>query len=208
MINIFLLIPTGVFAEANIAEQDASKTILLTAPGTLSGTVQSNKHADSKMQENMKFSPESTTVEPPQRYNFPHYNFVREHTPRFPQYGQVNGPYNPWAEQESERRLPPALPPASDISSNPWDLSGRYPAGNAGYGTSPGIYPRHPNYYNPPGSTGMPGFGGMDEFQSKYTDGIFRDTNPAMMGPFFNGIMPGLGGEDKLDFPFTPFNMF
>ena len=206
-----LITSPAVFTEANISQEDASKTILLTAPGTISGRI---KQPDSgKLPETVfpgqadnQQVPGSTTAQPAQRYNYPFYNFVEERDFKFPQYGQVNGKNNPWSDDEANRRLPPPLPPTRGFSSNPWDISGRnilepnpYPPTGSAYRSAP--------YPSSPGLPMMPGFGGFNDFFPNPTDGIYRDTNPAVMGPFMNGMMPGLD-DNSFDFPFSPFNMF
>ena len=157
--------------------------------------------------------PESTLVQPPQRYNYPFYNYVNEREMKFPQYGQVNGRHNPWSEIESNRRLPPALPPSYGYSSNPWDLTGNRIIGLEQYSGPRSNQLSRGYSANTPGNFSLQGFGNEDGMFPDYTDGIFRDTNPASMGPFFNGLMPGSGflpglENDKFDFPFSPFSMF
>lgn len=214
MISVSLLISTAVFSEANISQEDAAKTILLTAPGTISGIVRqpgsdSSSSATVPGASNSAAVPDTTIKQPPQRYNYPFFNYIEERDYKFPQYGQVNGRNNPWSESESEpnRRLPPPLPPARGFSSNPWDLSGRdilAPSPNR----APSQGYRPPRYSNTPSMSMMPNFGGFDDMLPNYADGIYRDRNPASMGPFMNGFMPGLDNNDSFDFPFSPFNMF
>ncbi len=212
---IIALLPfsSAVFSEANIPQQDPSKTILLTAPGTITGIV---KQPESKGTPAEKFpgevnpnqAPQGTTAQPAQQYNYPYYNFIQERDFKFPQYGQVEGRSNPWSDSEYYPRLPPALPPTRGYSSNPWDITGRdilEPGANQTPGS--GYRYRTPRYSTSPTMPMMPGFGDFNDMLPNYSNGIFRDTNPAAMGPFMNGLMPGLD-NNNFDFPFSPFNMF
>jgi hypothetical protein len=210
LISVSMLLPAGLFAEANISPENSSKTILLTAPGTLSGIIPQPKINNSGQEDTAAptaSEPESTTLNPPQRYNFPFYNYIEEDRGlKFPQYGQVRGRHNPWSEAESNRPLPPPLPPARGYSSNPWELNGENPRYRPYRNPQPNYYAPEQYSYNPPGYS-APGFGNIEGMYPDYTDGIYRDTNPAVMGPMFNGFMPGLD-NNNFDFPFSPFNMF
>jgi hypothetical protein len=219
-LGLLLIFPAGLLAEANIEAVDMEKSYLLTAPGTISGKIVEQSSHTQGASNSDEFVPETN---PPRRYDFPHYNFIQDPQLRFPQYGQMRGRQNPWSEKESRRQRPPPLPtflpPASKNSvTNPWDLTG-------GRINEYDSYPRYPDSgypsYRNPYNTSLPmsGFGSMyhPKDMSDYTDGIFRDTNPAARGPF-NGFMPGLdmgnnhfmpGMEnDDTNLPFSPFGMF
>lgn len=194
ILGIACWIPLTVCGEANINTEDATKTFLLTAPGTLTGRVPGEKPDPEETVAN----PDSTS-QTPLRYKPGRYRQGGE-SYKFPQYGQVYGKYNPWSEQEANRRLPPPLPPASPYYSNPWDLSGTLPAHPDTY--VPGNYGYHPPR--------QPNYGVYDYSQNMnrgYPNSIYRDTNPANSMPFFNGMMPGLGGGNNGS-PFSPFGMF
>lgn len=201
-------LPEGSLAEANVPdEQGAKSPFLLTAPGTLSGMPDNEAPADSAANGEGGFPPTSQPF--PLRFKTQEYdNHVESY--KFPQYGQVSGRNNPWSEQESNRPLPPLLPPANPYYSNPWDLSGRFPASpQGGYQGPPAGYPAMPQPYpyDPAGAPpGYNPYANRPGYSPDFPGGIYRDTNPAM-GPFFDGMLPGMGGED-FDFPFAPFNMF
>lgn len=192
--GIIFLIPLKVLSEANIETEDNTKTFLLNAPGTLSGKI-FRQQPDA---EKNKSRPSSTMQEPlkfkPGRYPKGGESF------KFPQYGQVYGRYNPWSEEASNRRLPPPLPPASADYANPWDLSGRLGLPNRGYQPNPYSYNPAPGYGNYP-------YGYTQNLNPGFPGGIYRDTNPANSLPIFNGLMPGMGGQNS-GLPFSPFGMF
>ncbi len=207
-----LLTPTALLSEANIPQQDPSKTYLLTAPGTLTGKVKQpgsdvgSNSSNLPGQINREQIPNSTVAQPPQQYNYPFFNFIEERDLKFPQYGQVEGRSNPWSASEYNPRLPPPLPPTRGFSSNPWDITGRDILEPGNYQTPDHAY-RSPRYSTSPSMPMMPGFGGFNDMMPGYSDGIFRDTNPAAVSPFMNGLMPGLD-NNSFDFPFSPFGMF
>lgn len=193
LLGVFFWLPLSASGEANIETKDASKTFLLTAPGTLTGRVPGDKP-----DVNEQIAPRpATTIQQPLRYKPGRYKKGGE-SYKFPQYGQVYGRYNPWSERESNRQLPPPLPPASPNYSNPWDLSGRLPAQTGGH-------PSNPYFYNPAPNRGLYGY--SPNLNPDFPGGIYRDTNPANTMPLFNGMMPGLGADNN-GFPFSPFGMF
>lgn len=200
VLALSLLQHGAILAEANIGKNAQNKTILLTAPGTLSGT----KQDDSLQQKEIKRSQGRAIP-----YNQSPYKFVDPEYFKFPQYGQVEGFNNPWSnEAQLNRQRPPAPPPASRYSSNPWDVGGD--AFSPGLGNpSPDPYsyrpPQSPSLGGYPRSPRSPYGDPIDKFNSDIPQGLFRDTNPAAIAPFMNGVMPGMGGDN---FPFSPFGMF
>lgn len=194
IIGVLFLIPITLFAEANISDEEKLKSFLLTAPGTLSGKI--NK--DEPDEENRSSRP-AERLQQPLKYKPSRYNRGGE-SYKFPQYGQVNGRHNPWSEQEQNRSLPPPLPPASPYYSNPWDLGGKLPPQTGSY--SPGPYMYNPDAYQAYGPYSNP-----QNLNPNFPADYYRDTNPAANMPFFNGVMPGMGG-DNYGLPFTPFGMF
>ena len=196
--SIALLLPSLIWAEANINMQEQTPSFLLKAPGTITGM----QSAPPEMTPGNAPRFKAGLQPPPLRYKSPVPD-NRVDSYRFPQYGQAVSRYNPWDVREKQRRLPPALPPANPFSENPWDLSGRLPAqSNMGYQAES---PAFPGYYSS-GAYGFDQFGSPQGLYPDYPDAIYRDANPASM-PFYNGPMPGLN-DRRLDFPFMPFNMF
>ena len=186
----------SLFADANIADVDPQKTFLLTAPGTLSGALEESQ-TQPQAQPPMPARPADTRWQPQP------YRFVGEDAERFPQHGQQPGYNNPWTEDPPSYAIPGYRGAYSvpTPSNNPWHVEGdyspefdmtqseRFPY-NASQIYSPGLYEPRVDYY------------------SDYTNGIYRDSNPAASyPPMFNDFMPGLGGEG-LDFPFMPFGRF
>lgn len=199
LIGVSLVMISSVSADANIKDEDASKTYLLTAPGTLSGEIRGGG-ANQAQTDGQFLRPDKTENRLPQQYQ-PRprrYNYVDEDY-NFPQYDQISRQNNPWYEQRPNSRVPP-LPLPNRYSSNPWDLGG-------GPSTGAGLYRPRPFSSYPGLNQGYGQYGRTDSFQSDYPDGIFRDSNPASTMPFMNGVMPGLGGND-FGLPFSPFGMF
>lgn len=193
-IGASLVIPVTLFAEANINTDENLKSFLLTAPGTLTGKTQKE---EPPVKENTSRRP-AARMQQPLRFKPGRYRKGGE-SYKFPQYGQVNGGVNPWSETELNRRLPPALPPASPNYSNPWDLGGKLPPQSG-----PNSYN---NMYNPGFNQGYGPYGYSQNMNPGFPGDIYRDTNPAASMPFFNGVMPGMGGDNN-GFPFSPFGMF
>ncbi len=190
------LAPAALLAEANVPDENAQSTFLLTAPGTLS-TPMIEDRPNSADQPPPRFK---SNLQPrPLRYPARQFgNGVESY--KFPQYGQVKGRNNPWSDEEPRRRLPP-LPPANPYFSNPWDLSGQMPVRPQSPGYQPAPYP-----YCSAGTPGYHAFRNDPFMNPDFPDTIYRDTNPASP-PFIDGFFPGANGGN-FDFPFAPFNMF
>ena len=212
---IFLMmLSASVMADASVDARAGDKTFLLNAPGTLSGTVKggSGQHesstpngggtlpeldaASSSPQGTPRFVSPQHSAPPPRQYRY-----VEDNERKFRQFGQTSGQNNPWFEQNRQGFARPPQPMPPQQITNPWQLGGMPPLnvpenGRAEYSTSP--YPRYaPQRYN-----------AQNQFYPDYPDGIYRDTNPALIGmPGQSGFLPGFDGN-SFPFPLSPFGMF
>lgn len=191
--TIIILFSSGVFADASIAESERSNTILLTAPGTLTGanTRESGIAARSTL-------PASSFIQPKQ------YKYIPDHY-KFPQYGQRRLQSNPWREDMKNKRVNRPRSSGYNQYDNPWDISNLPPVNVQRYPRKPvnGLSMREPHN----------GLYGDDYSNSSFfprfpTIAEERRGLPSTSGGFpFDEMMPGLGkGEDG--FPFMPFDMF
>ena len=196
LVSLFLcvVISPSLFADASIDTLDKKKTILLTAPGTLSGGSVEPKSL-----------PNSVSI-PSREYRYAGDRYDQQ-LKKMPQFGQQFGQNNPWTQQQFR----PSLRPDNQRNhnnnaqgyNNPWHIGGPQPVG--------------PDYnqqsFRPPNQNQFGNqFGGMTGMYPEYAEGIYRDTNPAANSPLFNGMMPGGMGNDfpfsNFSAPFTPFGMF
>ncbi len=189
VIGLCLLPSTIVLADANVDSKNREKTFLLVAPGTLSHSIKGQQNTEESL------PPPKPGKTDPRRYRFVGDNYFK-----LRQFGQEKGLNNPWTEQR--HRAAPVVRrhgATTQEFANPCHLSGAHPPGLENFQSG---YPP----YMPPADNMAPGvYGGLNDFYSDYTDGIYRDTNPAAFGPGFNSFMlPGLGSND-FDFPFLPF---
>lgn len=184
-----LLISQALLAEAKIAEPDRQSTYLLTAPGTLSNLPRTEIKPD---------TPRS--VQRPQRPR-PDYRFVDDYHLRFKQFGQERGQSNPWTEPKDRgfyRRQAPLTEPSISYG-NPWHLDGAHPPELRDFRS--GSYP----LLGPQDSLAPGIYGGLEDFYTNFSDGIYQDTNPAAIGRGFGSyLFPGIDGDDS-GFPFMPF---
>ncbi len=217
-----LLMSSSILADASVQLQNADKSFLLNAPGTLSGVVKNNMRNQthipkSKAQGDRKVATPSTLREsktgsqtasstrfapvprfPPQEQ--PRYRYPQNNEPKIRQFGQFNGQNNPWFDRSLNSAEQQRNTPSHPIT-NPWQLGGMPPLTDMidlpqGGGRSP--------YYGP----GYGGYGQGSSLYPDYPDGIYRDTNPALMGfPSSGGFLPGFDGNN-FPFPISPFGMF
>jgi hypothetical protein len=194
--TISLIFTCMVLADANIDKVGKSRNYLLTAPGTITGTV--NK-AD-RIQPQRPKVPLNSYIQPQQQ------QFIQDNY-NFPQYGRLRAQPNPWLDQPATRQRSQMPSSGSrQIFNNPWDINNLPSLAPNGYQNKPG----------PGDSMRDPAYGfygddyGNSSFYPKFTtplDQNFRGPPSAAGFPNMNGLMPGLGKDDG-SFPFMPFGMF
>ena len=182
LLTIFFM--PQLIADASIDTVDKKKTILLTAPGTLSGGSQSTQKS-------------SKSVAPPsQQYRYAGDRY-EDSMRKFPQFGQQFGHNNPWTQQGYAPSMPAQRGQGNRSSNdynNPWHLGGPQPQ------MGPENY-QQPYNMAPNGQYGQ--FNQMDNMYPNPSEGIYRDTNPAANFPLMNGMLPGGMGNG---FPFSNFS--
>lgn len=192
--SLALIMPACLYAEANVDTHNTRETFLLKAPGTLSG--ERVREGVNKLN-SKTFSQPATDPIQPRRYKY-----VGQNHFKIPQYGQQAAQNNPWIERRSPVR--PAIPgPVSPYDSsyiNPWHMDGAHPPGLESVQTR--SFPFNPSEMLSPNL-----YGEMGHLYSGFSDGMFRDTNPAAITPSMNNFFPGMN-ENNFGLPYSPFRMF
>jgi hypothetical protein len=190
-----LLIPASALADANVGSPDKNKSYLLTAPGTITGSIHSRK-PEQKVE---KPAPATQYVQP-EKYRYIQDNY------NFPQYGTLRARPNPWLDHPAYPPSNMMPPPRMQDFNNPWDVSNLPSLETNGYQNKPvpGEALRTPAY-------GFYGENyGNSSFYPEFSTPLDRDLNDPSSAagfPYMNGLMPGLG-NDNGNFPFMPFGMF
>ena len=214
--GFLILFSASVMADASVDVKGGDKTFLLNAPGTLSGIVKggSDDHGatpstttsaaatgngtlpEQKADETPRFPPQQRFAPPPRQYRY-----VEDNERKFRQFGQTSGQNNPWFEQNNPAYGRPSQPMTRHPITNPWQLGGMP--------SMSGAEIARPDYSMTPYSSYPPGgYYSQNQMYPNYPDGIYRDTNPALLGmPGQSGFLPGFGG-DNFPLPFSPFGMF
>ncbi len=196
---LILLLCTTAFADASVDSGKATGSFLLNAPGTLTGAIKGETAKPAAQKQ------ATTTTLPEKHQSSPQapmrYRYIQEDERKFRQFGQSSGKNNPWFEQNNSAYPRPPRQMMQHPITNPWQLGGM-PA-------PPGMVDPRPDYSMDPYSRYSSGvYPSQNSLYPNYPEGIYRDTNPALLGaPGTGGFMPGFGGNN-FSFPFSPFGMF
>ncbi len=199
LLNLLLmLLCASAFADASMASGKAADSFLLNAPGTLTGAIKGETAKPATQQQTSTLPKKKMTraQQPPARYRY-----IQEGEHKFRQFGQSSGNNNPWFEpNRSAYPRPPRAMMQYPIT-NPWQLGGM--------SAPPVRLDLRSDYSMTPYSRYSAGaYLSQNPLFPDYPDGIYRDTNPALLGaPATGGFLPGFGGNN-FSFPFSPFGMF
>lgn len=199
-LSVLVVFSSALYADASVEKTGKINSYLLTAPGTISGTVnRSNPEPVYQPAQPSIPGAGNLYVQPqPQQFVQDNYNF--------PQYGQLRAQPNPWLDQPPMQQRNREWYGNGQQFDNPWDITNLPSLAPNGYQNKPvpGSSLREPAY-------GFYGDNyGDSSFYPQFSNPLDRnigDPSSAAGFPYMNGLMPGLG-KDNGGFPFMPFGLF